>query len=100
MMPSDDFDMVAYRMLRYIDACLKGGVSPTVSQAQATLKISLNRFDVTLDRAVSDGYIETDGCRYRYGRALPLFGSARLTSEGEAYLKQHALMVPVTSVIP
>ena len=88
-MSSDDFDMVAYRVLRYIDACLKGGVYPTVAQASAFSKADDGYLAVVLG-ALSMSGVETS--LFYDGTVGVSFHDAHVTVDGAHYLRCDPVM--------
>ncbi len=92
-MSSDDFDIVAYRVLRYIDACTKGGVSPTVAQARELSKVGNSYLASVLESLSDGGYITgVDVNSYYDGTTDISFRNAHITMEGAGYLRDNSLM--------
>ena len=57
-MSHDDFEMVAYRILRLLDACMKAGASPTLSASEERADAGNHRYFATvLTELVDSGYV-------------------------------------------
>lgn len=95
-MSHDDFEMVAYRILRLLDACMKAGVSPTLSAAEERAEAGNARyFASVLTELVDSGYVAGVSVEYYYdgfGEPAITFDNARITLKGAEFLRDNGGM--------
>lgn len=93
-MPSDDFRAVAYRILRYIDACQKAGVQPDADQLISKVAGVPYSYYVSVMKDLADsGYITGVSVRdYIDGTSGVFLDNVRLTLAGADFLAESSSM--------
>jgi hypothetical protein len=93
-MPSDDFAAVAYRILRYLDACQKAGASPDEAQLAVEVSQVNHAYYASVMRSLVDkGFVS--GVRvddYINGTTAVLLDVPRITIDGAEYLAENSRM--------
>lgn len=93
-MPSDDFAAVAYRILRYIDACQKDGATPDERQLAVDVAQVNYAYYASVMRSLADkGYVS--GVRvedYINGTTAILLDVPRITIDGAEYMAENSRM--------
>lgn len=88
-MLKDDFSVVAYKILKYCNECLKSGVEPQVDTAKEISKVNDTYFRAVVDDLADKGLIKRS---ILYADNKPYFESIRLTMEGAEYLNENSKM--------
>ena len=93
-MPHDDFESVAYRILRYIDACQKRGVSPSITQARKAVEwASDGYFAIVVKSLIAEGYVTGIDVTTYYDQSVDVFfREPSLTMAGAAFLSDNSGM--------
>ncbi len=90
---------VAYRVLRYIDACQKQGVSPDEGQAREAAGVADGYLATVLKALSSDGLVSgISVADYIDGTVGITFREARLTLAGAEYLCENGAMAKARAV--
>ena len=97
-MAFDDFEVVAYKVLAYLYACLKEGVSPSVDKARELTRVNEVYFDAVVSSLLADGLVTGSVLRDMNGTVMDV-DSLTLTLEGAAYLKDNSTMSKVKHVL-
>lgn len=93
-MPSDDFAAVAYRILRYLDACQKAGATPDERQLAADISQVKPSYYASVMRSLVDkGYVSgVKVVDYINGTTAVNLDMPRLTIDGAEYLAENSRM--------
>jgi hypothetical protein len=94
----DDFEVVAYKVLSYLYACLKAGAEPSDSYARQVSGVNDVYYCAVVRSLMSKGLVEPFGeIRDIGGDVLTFAGTPSLTMDGAAYLRDDAAMRRVAS---
>ena len=88
-MLKDDFSVVAYKILKYCNECLKCGVVPQIDTAKEISKVNDTYFRAVVDDLADKRLIKRS---ILYADNEPYFESIRLTMEGAEYLNENSKM--------
>lgn len=88
-MLKDDFSVVAYKILKYCNECLKNGTTPVVETAREISKVNETYFRAVIDDLADKGLIKQS---ILYADNKPYYESIRLTMEGAEYLNENSKM--------
>lgn len=93
-MAHDDMPVVSYRILRYLDACNKRGVRPTLAQAESAACVSSQGYFASVVRSLADeGLVSGLEVRdYIDGTSGVVAREPRLTLRGATYLSDNSAM--------
>ena len=92
-MSKDDFEVVAYKVLSYLYACLKADVAPSEAKALEVSRVGRVYFYAVLSSLQSKGLIEPIGeFRDMNGDVVAMAGTLSITMDGAAYLKENGAM--------
>lgn len=92
-MAKDDFNVVAYKVLAYLYACLKAGAVPSEAEAREVAKVNEVYFYAVVSSLSSNGLVEpVKEFRDMNGDIIGLSGRLCITMAGAEYLEQNATM--------
>ncbi len=91
-MSFDDFEVVAYKVLAYLHACLKEGVYPDVDEARELTRVNDVYFDAVVSSLLSDGLVTGSAILDARGSVVDIC-YLTLTLEGAAYLRDNSATV-------
>lgn len=92
-MPADDMPSVAYRILRYLDACQRAGVGP--DDAQLAVDVSQVNYDyyaTVMGDLAEGGYVSGVEVTHAGGTACVMLSDPRLTLDGAECLAERPMM--------
>lgn len=88
-MLKDDFSVVAYKILKYCNECLKNDTLPVVETAREISKVNDTYFRAVIDDLADKSLIKQS---ILYADNKPYYESIRLTMEGAEYLNENSKM--------
>ena len=92
-MSKDDFEVVAYKVLSYLYACLKAGAVPSEAKALEVSRVGEVYFYAVLSSLQSKGLVEPiRELRDMNGDVVAIAGTLSITMDGAAYLKENGAM--------
>ena len=92
-MSKDDFEVVAYKVLSYLYACLKAGAVPSEAKALEVSRVGEVCFYAVLSSLQSKGLVEPiRELRDMNGDVVAIAGTLSITMDGAAYLKENGAM--------
>lgn len=101
-MSYDDYDVIVYKVLKYIYQCLKAGVYPSLDKAQEITRCNDVYWLQVIQSMVNDGYLQ--GVKipdYLGNDAKPIANprSLGLTQKGAQYLDNNSTMAEVKTFL-
>lgn len=88
-MAKDDFDVLAYKLLAYLYACLKAGVEASVPKAREVAACNDRYWDAIVEDLSDAGLVKAMSLDTLDGKILL---EMRITMEGAAYLDGNSRM--------
>lgn len=94
-MARDDLDVIAYKVLKYIDGCSKAGVAASAEKLQGVTEVmSKRRIAEAVEGLVTAGYVTGVAVDSYYDGSTDIsFPNPRVTIDGAEYLKMNPAMV-------
>ena len=100
-MSYDDFDVIVYRVLRYIYSCMKEGVQPSLEKAQELSKCNDVYWSHVVRSMVDSGYVQ--GVKFHEYLDQPPVPFARntlgISQKGAQYLQENSKMHEVAQFL-
>lgn len=100
-MSYDDFDVIVYKVLKYVYACMKQGVQPSLEKAQEIAKCNDVYWSHVVRSMVDSGYIQ--GVRFQQYLDQPPVPFARntlgISQQGARYLEENSKMHEVSQFL-
>ncbi|NGM17727.1 hypothetical protein GMI70_06945 [Eggerthellaceae bacterium zg-893] len=93
-MASDDFEVMAYKVLAYLDQCMKDGVTPNIGKAQELAKANLTYWAAIVSSLIDDGLIRGASVEHYYDTTTEVSAGPdfALTIKGAAFLRENSGM--------
>ena len=92
-MSKDDFEVVAYKVLSYLYACLKAGAVPSEAKAREVSRVGEVYFYAALSSLQEKGLIgPVKEFRDAGGDVVGMAGTLSITIDGAAYLSDNGAM--------
>lgn len=90
-MVNNDFEVIAYKLLAYVDACLKADVEPNIEKARELCKCSKTYFYIVMQSLKDKDLIKCDMFRDFDGNVIAIM-NLTLTLDGASYLRENSTM--------
>ena len=97
-MSSNDFEVIAYKILAYLDSCLKSDIEPNIYKAQELTKCSEKYFYVVIASLLENGYVKGTCFKDAFGKTMSV-ESLNITLDGAIYLKENSTMQKVAKLL-
>ena len=93
-MSADDFDVIVYKALSYVYACIKAGAIPSVDKAQEVAGCNDVYWASAVRSMLADGYImgASVDCEYTGAMAVTAGPGFGITQKGAQYLRDNSKM--------
>ncbi len=95
-MAADDYEVIVYKVLSYLYACIKSGVRPSVAKAKELANVNDVYWDVVVQGMLDKGLIT----------AVPMRGwhssdylNMQITADGAFYVKENSKMTEVRAFL-
>lgn len=88
-MAHDDFEVVVYKVLSYLDKCLKSDIEPSIEQMQRVAGVNDTYFKAVINSLINDGYIVANVYPTWHGA---IYRDISLTMQGAIFLKDNSKM--------
>lgn len=96
MSKTPDFSTVVYKILKYLDECLKNGNEPNFEVAKDLSKVNDEYFRSAIEEMARKDLIKHD---VFYADDKPYIESIKITLDGSEYLRENSAMKKVSRMI-
>ncbi|MCL2679907.1 MAG: YjcQ family protein [Coriobacteriia bacterium] len=93
-MSADDFDVIVFKILEYLYACLKEGVSPNIDKARDVAGCNKVYFAAVISSMLDDGYVGGVAIK-AWGGDVVNIDKVNITQAGAQYLSESGKMAKV-----
>lgn len=95
-MSADDYEVVVYKVLTYLYACLKAGVEPSTPKAKEVAGVNDVYWDSVMQWMFAKGLVTAVVANGWHGRA---YSGVQITGDGAMYVKDNSKMAEVKAFL-